>query len=1073
MRLGLYRLVRRLGAGGTGEVHEAIDTRDGRRVALKMLFEIDPAGVYRLKREFRRMADVVHKNLVVLHELHCEGERWFFTMELLEGRDLRTALRAAAAAGEANVRGLLRQFALGVHALHDADRIHRDLKPSNVMVTEVGRVVIFDFGLVNELDHRTLFTSSRGLVRGTPGYMAPEQAAGQLATPATDWYAVGAILFEALAGRLPFVGGVMKVLLDKQERDAPRVSDFVAVSPELDALIAALLCRLPSARPGVVEILAWCAEDRALGAWSRRRSVSVGDLEERGAHLEALHEAFAHALAGRPSCVDIVGAAGTGKTALIRQFVAQIGEPSVLVLAGACSVREVMPFRAFDGLVDALAGHLSRLPFDEGSSLAHGIGAGLSALTRIFPVLARVTWIARSVVTDFPGPTETRQRAFSAFKQLLFRLAERISLVLVVDDLQWGDVDSGYLLDALLAPPGIPACLLLCAYRDDAPSSLLSALALGRAVFAPAYALQVLKLRPLSFEATSRLALRLMALTTPEPAPLARRIACEAAGNPGLVHVLVQRCHADAADAEWSVPHVPSAGLLAATRQYPATAVAALTFDHAAELFRLAVSGNPDDREHLEACASALVRAGRGTEAVPLLLAAAERAPGPIAARFRRLSVEQLLVHGHLERGCELLREFIPDAYLPGDAGTLNALLRAHTRRLVRRGFRFTERRDREVSEDELERIDLLWTAGKGLFRSDPLRSAVLLAQSTYFSLEAGEPTRIARNLLLFGLLQSGRGQASTAIFTEAQRLAHHLDDHYAVGFGVVCAGIVAANEGRWLPALADLDFGSRYLHEHCPAATWEHNLGSGSVLAALEALGEFGLLSNRAERMFHQAHALGDGHGVFLATMSSALTALARGDPTNARVRARRMQGAWLCRASLAQGLLSLRLEVYCDLYEGRPEDAWRSVSTVWPMLEDNDILRLREGRSAALMLRAKALLAAARRAPAAHRHLLSVVAQDAAQLAQEGLAHLAAEAAMLRAGLAACAGDECAQAHELAVALAEFEGADMHVGAAIVRRLQTRSPDEVARQDDLLRMRGIGEPTAWSRVVAPGLVG
>jgi serine/threonine protein kinase len=94
-RLGHFELVRSLGAGGMGEVYEAIDTRGGQRVALKMLFEVDPAGVYRLKREFRRMADISHENLVTLHELCNEGDRWFFSMELLTGGDLRSAMQAA------------------------------------------------------------------------------------------------------------------------------------------------------------------------------------------------------------------------------------------------------------------------------------------------------------------------------------------------------------------------------------------------------------------------------------------------------------------------------------------------------------------------------------------------------------------------------------------------------------------------------------------------------------------------------------------------------------------------------------------------------------------------------------------------------------------------------------------------------------------------------------------------------------------------------------------------------------------------------------------------------------------
>ena len=284
-----------------GEVYEAIDTRNGQHIALKMLFEVDPAGVYRLKREFRRMADISHQNLVTLHELCNEGERWFFTMEILTGGDLRTAMQAATDRGRRGfdaMRSLLRQFVHGVHALHRAGRIHRDLKPSNVLVTDEGRVVILDFGLVNEIDHRTLFASTRGMVRGTAAYMSPEQAAGQLATPASDWYAVGAILFEVLTGRYPFVGGVMSIILDKQYEDPPLASTLNPLVPhDLDLLLAALLCRVPAERPGVTELLAWCADGRLSTTVPRPQQVASGALVERESQLEVLRAAYEHILA--------------------------------------------------------------------------------------------------------------------------------------------------------------------------------------------------------------------------------------------------------------------------------------------------------------------------------------------------------------------------------------------------------------------------------------------------------------------------------------------------------------------------------------------------------------------------------------------------------------------------------------------------------------------------------------------------------------------------------------------------------------------------------------------------------
>mgnify|MGYP000858801704 FL=1 len=176
-RLGPFDLLRTLGAGAMGQVYEAVDTRTGQRVALKMLFDIDPASVYRLKREFRRMADTVHENLVTLYELHNVNSTWFFTMELLSGVSLKAALQDAERCDFKGLRGLLRQLAHGVHALHRAGRIHRDLKPSNVLVTPEGRLVILDFGLVNEIDHRTLFARSRSRHASVYGTRAGRRSA--------------------------------------------------------------------------------------------------------------------------------------------------------------------------------------------------------------------------------------------------------------------------------------------------------------------------------------------------------------------------------------------------------------------------------------------------------------------------------------------------------------------------------------------------------------------------------------------------------------------------------------------------------------------------------------------------------------------------------------------------------------------------------------------------------------------------------------------------------------------------------------------------------------------------------
>ena len=465
-QVGPYRIVRPVGAGGMGAVYEAIDTRSGARVAVKSLLRIGPAELHRFKYEFRSMAEVAHPNLVTLYELQSQGDLWLIAMEFVAGVDLCTAIRALAGVKDRDqrLRGLVRQLALGVAALHERGLLHRDLKPSNVLVTPAGRVVILDFGLVAEIARGGLHGD---MAVGTPLYMSPEQCAGQLASPASDWYAVGVMLYEALTGKLPFSGGYAQIFFAKQCEE-PEPPHGPLLPDDLGPLIGELLRRDPERRASGARLLAWCG-----GAAPRTAAPAGAVLFGRTAELEVLEDALAAAARGRTACVYLRGEAGVGKSGLVHGFIAALqARGDVTVLSGRCYQHESVPFKAFDSLVDALADHLAALAPD---ALAPLLGAHTGELARLFPVLQRVPAVHELAQGTRPGASEqeSRRKGFAALKRLLAALAARRRLVLVLDDLHWTDADSVRLLAELLAPPDAPALLLIAAYRADWPGSPL------------------------------------------------------------------------------------------------------------------------------------------------------------------------------------------------------------------------------------------------------------------------------------------------------------------------------------------------------------------------------------------------------------------------------------------------------------------------------------------------------------------------------------------------------------------------------------------------------------------------
>ena len=258
---GRYRLERTAGHGGMATVFVAWDTVLERFVAIKLLHRgRDEGGVLheRFRREALAEARVVHPNVVAIHDVgvHDDG-RPYIVMDYVEGRPLSAVLadgplssERTALLGLALARALAAAHALGI--------IHRDVKPANVLIDDQGLPHLMDFGLAWAADAAEARLTAPGALVGSADYIAPEQARSGEVSPQVDLYALGGVLYHALAGAPPFEGGgALETTLRRFEQDAP---DLRALVPEVDSeladLVHALLARDPAGRPASAAVVA-------------------------------------------------------------------------------------------------------------------------------------------------------------------------------------------------------------------------------------------------------------------------------------------------------------------------------------------------------------------------------------------------------------------------------------------------------------------------------------------------------------------------------------------------------------------------------------------------------------------------------------------------------------------------------------------------------------------------------------------------------------------------------------------------------------------------------------------------
>jgi tetratricopeptide (TPR) repeat protein len=446
-----YQVKEFLGEGGKKKVYLAHDTLLDRDVAFSLikLEGLDEDSRTRITREAQAMGRLgSHPNIVTVFDLGDDDGRPYIVSELMGGGDVEDLIEKAPdhRLPLDQVMEIARSVCEGLKFAHAQGIIHRDLKPGNIWLTDDGIVKIGDFGLAM-VDDRTRLTRE-GMMVGTVSYLSPEQAMGGAVTERSDLYSLGAMLYEMVTGRPPFVGDDM-VAIVSQHLNTPPVSPTwhnPALSPAFETLILRLLEKSPDQRPiSAREVL------QALKAIETEKVVETPPEEAptradsplyrqmfvgREAELKTLQSAFDDILSGKGELYMVVGEPGIGKTALCEQLATYVTLRGGLTLVGHCYEEGSLslPYLAF---VEAMRSYVLTHEADE---LRRELGSGASEVGRIVSEVRERLKVAPRPPGD---PDEDRYRLMQAVTDFLGNAANVQPLLIILEDLH--DADKGTL----------------------------------------------------------------------------------------------------------------------------------------------------------------------------------------------------------------------------------------------------------------------------------------------------------------------------------------------------------------------------------------------------------------------------------------------------------------------------------------------------------------------------------------------------------------------------------------------------------------------------------------------------
>jgi len=1190
---GRLTLLRPIGRGAHGEVFLAQDPDGDEEVALKVLHSRDPWALEGFKNEARFLCDLAHPALVAPTDLISHEGALALVMPYVAGRTFSDVLAEAAGppdaaelADEGRVLRLVQGLVAALTALHERGLLHLDLKPDNVLVDEHDAVMLLDFGLARMRDAAT----RPGEVSGSAVWMAPEQLMLDAITAAADIYSAGLLVYAGLARTDPWnpADGLMARLIQPPRALAATRADMPAFWSEL---VHAMLAHEAIDRPELAILerqLAAYADANSLAPSSAHSSdhVTLPPFSGRAAELAQLGALLDGVFAGVPALARLHGEPGMGKTAVVNRFSALAAQRGAFVVHGRCFAAESIPFKALDAALDQLA---SRARADVAATSLLEQSADLPALARVFPIFRK--FLAPSSGVEAPANSDDLARARALLRGFVQQLARTQPIVLVIEDLHWGDSDSVDALMALVEPPDAPRVLLVLTHRSgdvwtsspfamafarrlekgvpftlaaigvdhltEADAHALAARALGAqaeaaiaSVLAAAAGNALVLTRLLAEPDALGLDLpglvarsmgrleddvqRFVCVTALAGRPLPVKTIARAAGVPiptratfavlatqtllrtayegsqrvamphhdlvresivaalsradrtaahrALADVLREAVRDEMADTRDDLGlvafHLVAAGDTAAATPFALRAAEAAeqasAFARAADLLELVLAGDRhaglDVRALQSRLARALREASRGHDAARVFGELAQSARDPAERRARlRAAADAVMTLGAVDQGLLILKPVLDELGIASDSGGV-----ARTLRLAGSALAILTGRTRGIaaaraSARAAERFDTTWPLAKALVFVDPLVGLDFMMRALEAAQASGDPERVARVTgplagFALGSIAGFKGIADRWV----DQLGAHSQSAYLVAAEALWRAFLASGRGR-LESAQDASERAIELMRSVEDAQWERVQAVSILGRVLVARGHFATALSLAQTHLPDAMRRGDLHAQVVFASYRLLPALAAGRPEETRTIADWTLRTWLPDRYSPQTFYALRGQRMTELLEGRTQVAAQTLATGRAAFEKAGGYRIVFSRFDHDLLEARTVLACDRMSTHGLWPLERLIERLEKLAMPEGAAH----AMLLRASVAARAGDRNATLTWLARATHRLDdaGVDLEAQVARLRTAQLLGQSDPADAARLaLRRLGVADPDRWADLLAPG---